>query len=299
MTTVLVVDDAVLDQRLAGGFVESAGCVPVYASNGEEALEVIAQSLPDIVLTDLQMPQLDGLELVRRMAVEYPKVPVILMTAHGSEEIASEALNAGATSYVPKQTLQQNLVEVLRMVNEIKSKQLEQDELRKIFVGSSCQFEFGFEPRATSTIINYVQQSLEQLNFCEEGTRTLVCTALMEALTNAIDHGNLELDSSLREDGDAYINLGKERALIEPYRNRRVYVDTRITSDEACFTIRDEGPGFDTSKIPDPTDPENLLKPSGRGIMLIRSFMDDVRFNDTGNEITIVKRSVRSGGTIA
>ena len=291
MTTVLVVDDAVLDQRLAGGFVEAAGYTPAYANNGEEALESIASNVPDIVLTDLQMPQLDGLELVRRLAAEYPRVPVILMTAHGSEEIASEALNAGATSYVPKQTMQQNLVEVLRMVHEVTCKQLEKDELRKIFAGSTCRFEFGFEPRATSTIINYVQQSLEQLSFCEEGTRTLVCTALMEALTNAIDHGNLELDSKLREDGDAYTNLGKERAVIEPYRNRRVHVETRITPEEAAFTIRDEGPGFDTSKIPDPTDPENLLKPSGRGIMLIRSFMDDVRFNDTGNEITIIKRS--------
>ena len=267
---------------------ESAGYTPAYANNGEEALESIASNLPDIVLTDLQMPQLDGLELVRRLAAEYPKVPVILMTAHGSEEIASEALNAGATSYVPKQTMQQNLVEVLRMVHEVTCKQLEKDELRKIFAGSTCRFEFGFEPRATSTIINYVQQSLEQLSFCEEGPRTLVCTALMEALTNAIDHGNLELDSKLREDGDAYTNVGKERAAMEPYRNRRVHVETRITPEEAAFTIRDEGPGFDTSKIPDPTDPENLLKPSGRGIMLIRSFMDDVRFNDTGNEITII-----------
>ena len=54
--------------------------------------------------------------------------------------------------------------------------------------------------------------------------------------------------------------------------------------------IRDEGPGFDPDGLPDPTDPENLTKASGRGVLLIRTFMDEVRFNDTGNEITMIKR---------
>ena len=59
---------------------------------------------------------------------------------------------------------------------------------------------------------------------------------------------------------------------------------------EAVFVVRDEGPGFDPNSLPDPTDPENLLKPSGRGIMLIRTFMDAVSFNEKGNEVTMVKR---------
>ena len=54
--------------------------------------------------------------------------------------------------------------------------------------------------------------------------------------------------------------------------------------------VRDEGPGFDVSSLPDPTDPANLGKSSGRGLLLIRTFMDDVRFNAAGNEITLSKR---------
>ena len=54
--------------------------------------------------------------------------------------------------------------------------------------------------------------------------------------------------------------------------------------------VRDDGRGFDPSKLPDPTDPANLQKCCGRGLFLIRTFMDEVRFNDTGNEITMIKR---------
>ena len=53
--------------------------------------------------------------------------------------------------------------------------------------------------------------------------------------------------------------------------------------------IRDEGPGFDPASIPNPTDPEYLERPSGRGMLLMRSFMDELTYNDTGNEVTMVK----------
>ena len=64
----------------------------------------------------------------------------------------------------------------------------------------------------------------------------------------------------------------------------------KLSSCEARFTIRDEGKGFDPSSLPDPTDPENLLKASGRGLLLVRTFMSEVTFNGIGNEITMIKR---------
>ena len=67
MTTILVVDDAELDQRLAGTCLERHGLRPIYDSNGLEALEVIAREKPDIVLTDLQMPKMDGLRLLQTL----------------------------------------------------------------------------------------------------------------------------------------------------------------------------------------------------------------------------------------
>src|SRR5438132_582145 len=79
--TVLVVDDAAIDRRIAGRLVEqSLGCRVVYADNGSTALAAIEQEMPHLVLTDLQMPAMDGLQLVEAVRAKYPSVPVILMT---------------------------------------------------------------------------------------------------------------------------------------------------------------------------------------------------------------------------
>ena len=64
----------------------------------------------------------------------------------------------------------------------------------------------------------------------------------------------------------------------------------RISPSQAIYVVRDEGPGFDPSSLPDPTDPANLDRPCGRGMLLMRTFMDNVIYNDKGNEVTLFKQ---------
>ena len=114
-----------------------------------------------------------------------------------------------------------------------------------------------------------------------------------EALVNAMHHGNLEVDSKLREceegAGDSYYDLIRARKCVSPFCHRRVRVEAEFSDEHICVQISDDGPGFDPSTIPNPTDEENLLKVSGRGLFLIRSFMDQVAHNLTGNQITMTK----------
>src|SRR5262249_37125024 len=123
---------------------------------------------------------------------------------------------------------------------------------------------------------------------CDANRKVRRAIAVEEAMLNAIYHGNLELSSDLRQDGsDLYQRLAAQRRNEQPYAPRRVRVHARLDGKRGQFVIRDEGPGFDVSKLPDPTDPENVVKLSGRGVLLIRMFMDEVAYNDRGNELTL------------
>lgn len=95
-----------------------------------------------------------------------------------------------------------------------------------------------------------------------------IAMAVREATVNAVLHGN------------SY----------DP--KKKVHIAFETSSDTLTVTIRDEGRGLDPGEIPDPLAPENLLKQSGRGIFLIRAFMDDVRFRimEPGTEITLIKK---------
>ena len=90
--------------------------------------------------------------------------------------------------------------------------------------------------------------------------------SLEEAMVNAIKHGNR----------------------MEP--DKQVYIACELTDDEVTVVIEDQGEGFKLEEVPDPTDDDNLEKPGGRGIMLIRSFMNGVEYNDKGNRLTMRKK---------
>ncbi len=291
MATVLIVDDSAVDRKIAGACVEDEGLKTIYAEGGREALNIIPQKKPDIVLTDVSMPEMDGLELVEHIRRLHRPLPVIIMTAYGSEDTAVAALKAGATSYVPKKDIRQGLSSALHIVLSGVEARKHREKLRGLLDNSESHFVIGMEPDAPAALVRYLENDLAEMNFCDDAGLFQVNSALSEAIANAVEHGNLELDSELRETHDgSYYELGRERREKPPYHDRHVYVSVRLTQDEVTYVVRDEGSGFDTSGLPNPKDPENLVKAGGRGILLIRMFMDEVRFNKTGNEITMVKR---------
>jgi len=97
--------------------------------------------------------------------------------------------------------------------------------------------------------------------------------AMHEALVNAIVHGN-----KLAPD-------------------KHVHISCRIAPCLVRIEIADEGNGFDPTNVPDPTDPDRLESPTGRGVMLIKAFMSRVEFNEQGNQVALEKR--RAGETVS
>jgi CheY-like chemotaxis protein/anti-sigma regulatory factor (Ser/Thr protein kinase) len=289
--SVLVVDDSPMDRHRAGSIIQKIGGWEVsFATNGVEALSLLEQNTPSVVLTDLQMPEMDGLELVQTICKQHPGLPVILMTAHGSEDIAIQALKSGAASYVPKRSLQNALAETLDQVLVSAQGALTRLRILESLTRLETYFELDNDTALVAPLVGHLEDNLKTLKLCEPAGLMLLGVALHEALTNAILHGNLELDSALRENEERrYYQLAKERRAQSPYSERRVHVQASLTRKEATFTIRDEGKGFDPSTIPDPTDPSNLGRVSGRGLLLIQTFMDHVAHNERGNEITMIK----------
>jgi serine/threonine-protein kinase RsbW len=113
-----------------------------------------------------------------------------------------------------------------------------------------------------------VEASLQQLAI-DETVSCQIGTAVREAVANAIKHGN-KADAS-----------------------KQVRVDFGLEGSDVVISVQDEGAGFDPDNVPNPLEPENLLKPNGRGILLIREFMDRIEYEferETGTALTMRKR---------
>lgn len=293
---VLVVDDSLMDRHLAGAIVQKLeGWQAIFAGNGKEALEAMAQQTPDVVLTDMLMPEMDGRELVQAVRTRYPLVPVILMTAHGSEDIAIQALQNGAASYVPKKSLARDLASTLEQIMAASRTRSGQQRILDSVTRHETEYVLDNDLGLVAPMVGHLEENLTRMRLCGPSGLILMGVALHEAMTNAILHGNLELDSALREtDEKGYYRLAQQRREESPYRDRRVHITATLTSQEARFVVRDDGHGFDPSLLPDPTDPANLERVSGRGLLLIQTFMDRVEHNQTGNQITMLKRRTES-----
>jgi CheY-like chemotaxis protein len=294
MPTVLVVDDSAVDRRLVAGLLKQANLQVELAENGHEALACVRSMPIDLVVTDLQMPELDGLGLVRRLRDQGPCVPVILITAHGSEDLAIEALHAGAASYVPKSELAQSLVQVVDEVLSLTREERNYERLNKCQTRAEFTFLLENDTALVDPIVELVQQLIASLELCDTTGKLRTGMALQQALTNAIVHGNLELTTDQIHDSRESLMTGKGQGIIaerrtqSPYRDRRVFVDIRINREEARFVIRDQGPGFDASQFRQDGANDAELK-RGRGLRLMRMFMDEVIYNERGNEVTLAR----------
>jgi len=300
MTLVLIVDDSPMDRTLACGLLKKQShCDVVFADNGEAGVQAIRELKPDLVLTDMQMPVMNGLEMVVQAGKEEFETPIVLMTATGSEELAVEALRLGASSYVPKRSLAKRLVSTARMVLAAANEGRQHNLLLGRLEFQSESFHLQSSVVECSAMSRYLQSSLTRIWHLNATWRMRVGLVLDEALLNALYHGNLEISSELKNLSDnSFEDLAKRRQTELPYCSRQIGVQFFATAEETRFVIRDQGKGFDVAHLPDPTDATNITRPSGRGVMLMRTFMNQVLFNERGNEVTLILKKPKDDGIL-
>lgn len=117
-------------------------------------------------------------------------------------------------------------------------------------------------PQNIAEVEPYITRIVKEYHISEELFGTMLIT-LTEAVTNAIIHGNSATVS------------------------KKVKVNTACSAQKICFTVQDEGNGFDPDALPDPTAPENIMTPGGRGVFLMRQLSDAVSFDDDGRIVRL------------
>lgn len=292
MVSILVVDDSATERVRISGLLARQGDYDILVTaDGRSALEKLQTGSVDLVLTDMQMPGMDGLQLVREIKAHHSRIPVILMTGAGSEQLAVQAMQEGAASYVNKTSGASWLHENVERVLAARGAALSHAELLDGLQCDDYQFLLENDRGLMSATARFLRQAAQSVGLCAESELPRLGVALEEALLNACLHGNLELDSRLREgDGTAFDELARHRSGESPWKERRVQVSALISPEVMQVDIVDEGCGFDPAQLPDPTDIENLLKPHGRGVLMMKMFLDEVQWNERGNHVTLIKK---------
>ena len=164
MPIVLVVDDSPVDQKLVGGLLKrDIDWLVQFADNVESAISMINDISPDIVITDLQMPGMSGMELLKIAREQFAHIPVILMTGKGSEELAVQALHAGASGYVPKSALASSLNETVDQMLALAERDKNKDRLMDFTSNCRYQFKMDTDPDLIPPLIEFIGDSMKLL----------------------------------------------------------------------------------------------------------------------------------------
>lgn len=292
MSHVLVVDDSATDRKLAGRLLEKGVEAEVrYALNGRDALEKIRGERPDVVVSDLQMPEMNGLQLVEAVRRDYPSIPVVLMTARGSEQIAAEALRRGATSYVPKASLANHLCDTVERILEASQADHLHSRLMHSLEQEECRFVLKNDPELIEPLAGHVQELLRSVHLSDESERLRVSVAVKHALLIAHYHGNLEMPLSSDLDDDQFQRFAEERGGKAPHRDRAIEFRAAISREQAVFTIRHEGARLDPKNLPEDLQSRATDSAWLGGFLVISAVMDDVSFDPARNEISLLKKA--------
>ena len=186
-------------------------------------------------------------------------------TKGDSDRSHVKAFKVCATNYRRDEYSENELKNLFETVLNYKAQFVDEQNLVRQ-IREKIEFVFPSAISLMHSILDYLMKRVEKVGVINPETSNLFI-ALDEAFVNAVKHGN-KYDA-----------------------NKIIKVTAEVSTKEARFTVEDEGEGFDVNSIPDPTNPENLFKTSGRGVLFIHNIMDEVTYNERGNRLTMIKKS--------
>ena len=250
---ILIIDD---HDDLATALEEvftATGHSVVISDNRTDGLEAANSERFDLVITDLD--------------VQTPRQENLNGRAAPGEEQNVKVFRVSASGFRHSAFDESELKDVVATVLDYKIRHIDRRESVQHLL-EHIEFEVPSALSLMHIVLEYLMKRVEKLGVVKSEQSNLF-VALDEAFVNAVKHGN-KFDAT-----------------------KLVRIAAEVSPAEARFTIEDEGEGFDVNTIPDPLDPANLFKTSGRGVLFIYNIMDEVQYNERGNRLTMIKRSDR------
>ena len=286
----LIADDTTEVLKFLQEFLVQAGHLVICAKDGEEALKIFRKEEIEGIFCALTLPKLGGLELLKEVKSSNSRRPFVMLCPHSDTKNALNALQLGACDYLIKKIkpleLQRTLDRVVSLHEGFHFSAYALDHLLQ----ETRTLEIGNDFEGVNRIIAFMTQDLPSYGILIQEQLFRMNMLLKEAIENAIFHGNLELSSEMRrKNPQLFYKTAEQKRDIDPYKNRRLTLQYDISRNSAKYVVRDEGKGFAHADLLDPADPDNLLRIEGRGLIMIMNFMDEVFWNDRGNEITMVR----------
>lgn len=263
MRVIVVATDSVLRESLSTAFTKRGHTVTPVDST-DEAVRWIEAGVVDLVVADLPNAAARDRAMLRSIHAQRQPIPLVI-TTNGKPIDLRGTLGPIRADTLTCPFTDDSIDDAIERV--LTQHQLHGDTLKILpYLTETVRFVIPSRVEFLDGVLNHLTERLVQLGIVKPESIDVV-VALDEAIVNAIKHGN-----------------GYDAAKL-------VTIEAEFTAASARFTIADEGHGFSEQDVPDPCAPENLLRPSGRGLLLIRSIMDEVEYNADGNVLTMVKYS--------
>jgi serine/threonine-protein kinase RsbW len=256
---ILIVDNSDELRNLLDEALGKLGHQVVVSAEREKALVRDDLDTFDLVISDLTEAEING-----HPVSDLQRKHLLTATNSAHDTNIIKAFKLGAANYLRLPYDQEELREIVEQTLAYKLRYVDDPSLLT-HVHEKIEFELPSDLGLMNGVLEYLQERVSKLGLISP-ERSNLFIALDEAFVNAVKHGN-------KNDPKKLLKITAE-----------------LSPNEACFTVEDEGEGFDINEIPDPCDPANLFRTSGRGVLLIYNIMDEVEYNAQGNRVKMVKR---------
>ena len=258
---ILIIDDVEEIRISLSKIVEQLGITPMTASNGVEALNLLQAEKVDLIITDLMMPEMDGLQFIVQSRKLNPRIPIAVISGYGDIKNATFALTRGAFNFITKPFTIKEVENIIRKGLRLRELSLGTEKLLKN-IRNKTEITIPSYPHLLPSVTFYILKECQWRGIDNEDLLNNISVCTDEILTNALTHGN------------------------ENNPEKTISVTLQFDTEKFTFTIQDEGKGFDVKEFDRQLKQNSIDIPNKRGLFIAEYLSDEISFNDKGNEVT-------------